>query len=175
MTKISVAAFTAWCGPSSDRVRGCVRIPRTGKDMILRRVSQLFLTMDTLTVTLRTLNGRLAAHTSRMLLLNAETERDSCGNALSNPVSCLLVWGRSAGSGIQISREYASPSRLTGNKILGSRQRESAREPAASEGLITVEKSLVFLSCSLTIPPGARANIGAETHASRGLTSVSCR
>jgi hypothetical protein len=47
--------------------------------MILRRVSQLFSTMDTPTVTLRTLNGRLALHTSRMLPLNGEMQRDSGG------------------------------------------------------------------------------------------------
>ena len=61
--------------------------------MILRRVSQLFPTMDTPTVTLRAFNGRLASHISRMLLLNAETQRDSCENALSNSVSCLGAFG----------------------------------------------------------------------------------
>ena len=37
--------------------------------------------MDTPTVTLRTCNGRLALHISRMLLLNGETQKDSCENA----------------------------------------------------------------------------------------------
>src|SRR5580693_940234 len=39
-------------------------------------VASLLPTMDTPTVTLRTFNGWLALHISRMLLLNGETQRD---------------------------------------------------------------------------------------------------